>query len=74
MAQTSSINALSYLQSRPLPPLATLAVFVAVVVVSWSERRKSRIALGHLDNRLLDDIGLTQAQARFECERPFWEY
>ena len=74
MAQTSSINALSYLQSRPLPPLATLAVFVAVVVVSWSERRKSRIALGHLDNRLLDDIGLTRAQARFECERPFWEY
>ena len=74
MAQTASVNALSYLQSRPLPPLASVAVFAAVVLVSWAERRKSRKALAALDDRLLEDVGLTPSQARLESARPFWRY
>ena len=73
MAQTAHINALAYLQSRPLPPLASIAVFLAVVSVSWAERRRSRIALSHLDDRMLDDVGLTRAQATQESARPFWQ-
>ena len=35
--------------------------------------RKSRAHLGTLDQHLLDDIGLTEAEARTEAERPIWD-
>ena len=73
MAQTNSVNALAYLQSRPLTPVATFAVYIAVVCVSWAERRRSRVALGKLEDHLLEDIGVTRAQARKEAQRPFWQ-
>lgn len=34
---------------------------------------RHRRALSRLDDRLLDDIGLSQHQARAEQERPFWD-
>ena len=74
MAQTTTVNALAYLQSRPLTPAATVALQIAVVLVSWTERRRSRIALSKLDNQLLRDIGVTPEQARKEVEKPFWMY
>ena len=73
MTQTHAVTALSYLQNRPLTPAATFALYVAVVLVSWAERRRSRLALKELDDHLLDDIGVTRAQATQEAERPFWQ-
>ncbi|MBN8292352.1 DUF1127 domain-containing protein [Rhodobacter sp. NTK016B] len=34
---------------------------------------RQRVALRHLDDRLLRDIGLDRASARAEAERPFWD-
>ena len=74
MAQSNSVSTLAYLQSRKLTPAATLALYIAAVIVSWSERRRSRIALKHLDDHLLRDIGLSRAEADEEARRPFWHY
>ncbi len=44
------------------------------VVQLWAERRGQRRTLGELadEQHLLDDIGLTRAQARDEAAKPFW--
>jgi len=42
------------------------------IVRRWADRRRQRVALARLDDRLLADIGLTRAQAAFEAARPFW--
>lgn len=34
---------------------------------------RHRTALSRLDDRLLDDIGLSQQQAKAEQDRPFWD-
>ncbi len=38
----------------------------------WRQRVKSRRALSQLDDRLLDDIGMTRQQVEQEVEKPFW--
>ena len=40
----------------------------------WAERRRQRRTLGELadEQHLLDDIGLTRAQALDEAAKPFW--
>ena len=35
-------------------------------------RRRDRLKLGHLDQRLLRDIGLDAVAATEECAKPFW--
>lgn len=35
------------------------------------ERRRQRNALAELDAHLLEDIGVTRAEARAEAEKPF---
>lgn len=35
-------------------------------------RRRDRLKLGQLDQRLLRDIGLDAAAATEECTKPFW--
>lgn len=39
-------------------------------VITFQRHRKS---LSRLDDRLLDDIGLSQHEARTEQDRPFWD-
>ena len=39
----------------------------------WHDVARHRRALLDLDRRLLDDIGLTRAQALREAERPLWD-
>jgi len=63
---------LTYLASRPLTPFSTVALRVAVLLMQWGERRRTRIALEKLDDRLLQDIGVTPREARKEVHRPFW--
>jgi uncharacterized protein YjiS (DUF1127 family) len=39
----------------------------------WHQRSRQRRRLGTLDDRLLSDIGVDRASARFEADKPFWE-
>ena len=38
----------------------------------WLRRARSRRELSELDERTLQDIGVTRSQARFESSKPFW--
>jgi uncharacterized protein YjiS (DUF1127 family) len=38
----------------------------------WRGRARQRKALKRLDDRLLDDVGLSREQARRETAKPFW--
>jgi uncharacterized protein YjiS (DUF1127 family) len=44
-------------------------------IESWSERRSQRLSLRELIQapHLLNDIGLTRAQALREAAKPFWK-
>jgi uncharacterized protein YjiS (DUF1127 family) len=42
-------------------------------VRSWRYRARSRAALATLDEHLLRDIGLTEADVPRECGKPFWK-
>lgn len=42
------------------------------VIRQYRLRLKTRRALRGLDARLLDDVGLTPAQAQAEIRKPFW--
>jgi uncharacterized protein YjiS (DUF1127 family) len=56
--------------------MALLAGAVAVGVdtlMTRAELARSRRQLAELDERLLRDIGLDRATARFEASKPFWE-
>ena len=52
--------------------LAAKAIVLADVVASWQERVRQRRILLSLDARMLKDIGVTQADARWEGNKPFW--
>lgn len=43
------------------------------IVARWIMARRTRAALRHLDAHLLDDIGMTEVEARQEATRPFWK-
>jgi uncharacterized protein YjiS (DUF1127 family) len=56
--------------------VALLAGAVAVgvdTIMTRAELARSRRQLAELDERLLRDIGLDRATARFEASKPFWE-
>ena len=67
-AQIQVLNA-----QATLPVVAGLAVRLAVVVVKWDTRRKSRRALKRLGPHLLRDIGLDHSTAQAEASKPFWQ-
>jgi uncharacterized protein YjiS (DUF1127 family) len=39
----------------------------------WQQRRRQRLALRELDDRLLRDFGITRAAVRGEAAKPFWK-
>lgn len=41
-------------------------------IVAWQRRYELRRHLLEMDDRLLDDIGLSRAMARREAAKPFW--
>jgi uncharacterized protein YjiS (DUF1127 family) len=45
---------------------------LAAAAEGWLERRRQRRALLALDDKLLKDIGLSQADAWQEGHKPFW--
>jgi len=42
------------------------------VIGTWIERSRQRRALANLDDRLIDDIGITRSEAARESANPFW--
>ena len=42
------------------------------LLLRWCDRHRQRRQLGELDDRLLDDVGLTRATADAERCKPFW--
>lgn len=55
-----------------LPPVARVLVTIGLTLARWEERRRSRIALTYLDQRLLDDIGLNRTKQHEEAMKEFW--
>ena len=44
-----------------------------MTAVTWQKRDEMRRHLASMDARLLEDAGLTPAQARQESQKPFWQ-
>jgi len=59
---------------RRLEPDRALPLLVRMLaaILEWRRRMRSRVALAHLSDRELRDIGLTCADADRECRKPFW--
>ena len=72
MAHAHRSDMLTYLASRPLTPISSVVLRIAVVLMQWEEKRRTRNALSRLDDHLLEDIGVTPHEARKETQLPFW--
>lgn len=66
-------QAFGFLNGRPLTPFASVALKVVVAIAKWEVNKRTRIQLKHLDDHLLDDIGVTRDLADKEATRPFWQ-
>jgi uncharacterized protein YjiS (DUF1127 family) len=53
-------------------PLAGTFTAFAQILQTWRNRNQDRHALAQLDHRTLRDLGITESQARFEANKPFW--
>lgn len=62
----------SFSFGRALAHLAGVVVVGVEAVMTRSELARSRRQLAQLDDRLLRDIGLDRATARFEGTKGFW--
>jgi len=69
-----SINgAIADFRRQWLPEGGFVAKRLGQVIERWATRRRERLALAELDDRLLLDIGIDRLTAQFEADRPFWE-
>ncbi|MEL6551207.1 MAG: DUF1127 domain-containing protein [Pseudomonadota bacterium] len=72
--QTLTLNQLKQLDRHVrLPALATLFVLLALVVTKWAMRAQTRAQLRDLPSHILEDIGVTEAEARREADKRFWQ-
>ena len=53
-------------------PLAGMFTALARTLQTWRNRSHDRNALAQLDHRTLRDLGISEGQARFEANKPFW--
>ena len=74
MTRAMHSPALTLLNASPrLPLIAAVAVRFAATVTRWEQRRRTRLNLSRLDDRLLKDVGLTRMAAKREYDRLFWQ-
>ncbi len=52
--------------------LGKMLTNIARTLYQWQLRAEQRQHLGQLDQRALDDIGITPSQARAEARKPFF--
>ena len=62
----------SFSLSRAVALLAGLTVVAIEAVMARAELHRSRRQLAELDDRLLRDIGIDRAKARYEADKGFW--
>jgi uncharacterized protein YjiS (DUF1127 family) len=62
----------SFTFGRAVSLLAGVVVVGVEKIMTRAELARSRRQLAELDERLLRDIGLDRATARFEADRGFW--
>lgn len=55
------------------PPAAFRFTDLADLVLTWLEVARQRRQLASLDNRMLSDIGFSNADVERETDRPFWD-
>ncbi|WP_296325650.1 DUF1127 domain-containing protein [Reyranella sp.] len=65
-------DAPSFSFGRAMSLLAGTVVVGIEKVMTRAELARSRHQLAQLDERLLRDIGIDRATARFEADKPFW--
>jgi uncharacterized protein YjiS (DUF1127 family) len=53
-------------------PLAGTFTALSQLLRTWRRRNHERQELAQLDARSLHDLGLSEASARFEANKPFW--
>jgi len=56
-----------------LDALSDAAGWVRATLREWRRRSRDRAELATLDARTLTDIGLTQGEAEFLANKPFWK-
>ena len=66
-------NAIWAGSSHTFPSIREAATKVWWAVWEWQRRADDRAALASLDDRMLDDIGVTRAEAWGESHKPFWK-
>ncbi|NUB06273.1 DUF1127 domain-containing protein [Azospirillum sp. Vi22] len=60
-------------RERPGQGIGNAVVALFDTVATWNERRRQRRALEALPDHLLQDIGLSRADAVTEADKPFWQ-
>ncbi len=63
---------LSFPFGRAVALLAGAVSFAVEALMIRAEIHRSRRQLAELDDRLLRDIGIDRAKARFEADKGFW--
>jgi len=59
-------------QHDAIGALADAGKHVMATLREWRRRMRDRARLAELDDRTLQDIGLTRADAEFLINKPFW--
>ena len=57
---------------RTVTGISAITLRVIDTLAAWQERANGRCALLRLDNRTLNDIGISRADAEHEADKPFW--
>ena len=68
----STANAIWSGSSKMFPSAGDIVSRAWRVLADWQQRASDRATLAALDDRMLDDIGLTRADVRREAHKPFW--
>ncbi|OYD82548.1 DUF1127 domain-containing protein [Azospirillum brasilense] len=72
-SMNGSMNTRTDAQERPGQGFGGVLVTLFDTVATWNERRRQRRALEALPDHLLQDIGLSRADAVTEADKPFWQ-
>lgn len=58
---------------RIAPAMAEAAIAHFQLMCEWQRRAEMRARMTRLDDRMLDDVGLSREQVESEAKKPFWK-